>query len=403
MKIKDSSPDVSLPAHLNGECSSNTAGGFRNNDLPSAFNGQMLSQSDEIVGESEHILSTKQYIDRVAPSDATVLITGETGTGKELFARRVHRKSKRTNGPFISVNCAAIPESLLESELFGFEKGAFTGAMSRHEGRFVEADKGTLFLDEIGDLSLAAQAKLLRVLEQKVVQPLGSRGTRTIDFRLVAATNRDLEQRVARGDFRQDLFYRIDVIHVHIAPLRDRRSDITSLANYFIRTLDLQYCRRFVALTTGAQSYLKDCPWLGNARELRNVIERAFVLSNSEYITEQDIAGMFHLGECGYRSSSTRISSSFRADPNGRPRYRTNHTGYDRTTINWSDVSAVEQLRKTLEETRWNKSKTAKILQCSRMTVHRKVAEFELGPSCLTPRTKDSSTKMSKATAKYLA
>jgi transcriptional regulator with GAF, ATPase, and Fis domain len=403
MNIKDSPADVFSPKHLHGERSSDAAGGFRDNDLPFALSAQVLSQSDEIVGQSEHILSIKQYIDRVAPSEAAVLITGETGTGKELFARRVHRKSNRSNGPFISVNCAAIPDNLLESELFGFEKGAFTGAMSRHAGRFVEADKGTLFLDEIGDLSLAAQAKLLRVLEQKTVQPLGSRGTRAIDFRLVAATNRNLEQMVADGDFRQDLFYRIDVIHVHIAPLRDRRQDIVSLANYFIRALDLQYCRRFVALTTGAQSHLTDCPWPGNARELRNVIERAAVLSNSEYITEQDIAGRFHFSECRYESSSTRISSSFRADPNEGHRYRTSHTGYDRTTINWSDVSAVEQLRKTLEETRWNKSKTAKILQCSRMTVHRKVVEFELGPSGLTPRTKNPSTKMSKAAAQYIA
>ena len=220
-------------------------------------------KSDEIVGDSEHIQSIKGCIDRVAPSEAAVLITGETGTGKELFARRVHRKSKRNGRPFISLNCAAIPDALLESELFGFEKGAFTGAMARHEGRFVEADTGTIFLDEIGDLSLAAQSKLLRVLEQKVVQPLGSRNTRTVDFRLVAATNRNLEQMAARGDFREDLFYRINVIHVHIAPLRDRPEDIEQLAEYFLRALAIQYCRPFVSLAPSAQSYLKGRPWPG--------------------------------------------------------------------------------------------------------------------------------------------
>jgi two-component system nitrogen regulation response regulator NtrX len=373
MNTKDPSPDV-FPTYANEECSSKMAAGTGD-----------LFETDGIVGNSDHIRSIKECIDRVAPSEAAVLITGETGTGKELFARRVHRKSRRNGCPFISLNCAAIPDTLLESELFGFEKGAFTGAMARHDGRFVEGDRGTVFLDEIGDLSLTAQAKLLRVLEQKEVQPLGSRRTRAVDFRLVAATNRNLEQMAVRGDFRQDLLYRIDVIHVHIAPLRDRQEDIGLLSDYFLKALCLQYCRPFVVLTASAQRYLKACPWLGNARELRNIVERVFFLSDSEFITEQDIVRICHLANRSHENCSTRTSSDLRADPNEQSRYRTSHTGYDRTTINWSEVSAVEQLRKALEETRWNKSKAAKILRCSRMTIHRKVIQFELRPSQLEP------------------
>jgi transcriptional regulator with PAS, ATPase and Fis domain len=369
MNMKDTMTDVSPPTHPNREFTPKITG---------LMGG--LFQSDEIVGDSEHIQSITGCIDRVAPSEAAVLITGETGTGKELFARRVHRKSKRNGRPFISLNCAAIPEALLESELFGFEKGAFTGAMARHEGRFVEAHTGTIFLDEIGDLSLAAQSKLLRVLEQKVVQPLGSRNTRTVDFRLVAATNRDLEQMTARGDFREDLFYRINVIHVHIAPLRDRPEDIERLAEYFLRALGIQYCRPFVSLAPSAQNYLKDRPWLGNARELRNTIERAFFLSNSDRITDQDIARISYLNGSRHESLSTSTPHSLRVTRTVAPRYRTNHSSYDRTTIDWSEVSAVEQLRNALEETRWNKSKAAKLLRCSRMTIHRKVVQFELRP-----------------------
>jgi transcriptional regulator with GAF, ATPase, and Fis domain len=368
--VKDSLPDVLLPRDLDEEGSSRMAGRF----------GHILSQPDEMVGNSDHIRLIKQCIDRVAPSEATVLITGETGTGKELVAHRIHRKSKRSDRPFIAVNCAAIPDSLLESELFGFEKGAFTGAVSQHEGRFGEADKGTLFLDEIGDLSPAAQAKLLRILEQKVVQPLGSRKVRKIDFRLIAATNRDLERLAAHGDFRQDLFYRISVIHVPIAPLRERREDIGLLADHFLTALGLQYCRPFVIMTAGAKRYLKCRPWIGNARELRNAIERAFFLSNSEQITEEDIAGSFPLFVSRQEGSPTRTSSSFRATANDRLRHHTSNTGYESSPINWSEVSAVDQLRKALEETRWNKSKAAKMLRCSRMTLYRKVVQYELHP-----------------------
>jgi transcriptional regulator with GAF, ATPase, and Fis domain len=250
---------------------------------------QSLYCGDEIVGDSAQIGLIKRCIDRVAPTEATVLITGETGTGKELFAHRVHRLSNRSDRPFISLNCAAIPDNLFESELFGFEKGAFTGACTRRDGMLVQAHGGTMFLDEIGDLSLSAQAKLLRVLEQKEVRPLGSPKMQTVDFRLIAATNRDLEHLVARGEFRQDLLFRIKVIHFHIPPLRERQDDIPLIANHFLAALSLEYSRASLSLTLGAQRRLKQLHWTGNIRELRNIIERAFLFSQQPIASRNGI------------------------------------------------------------------------------------------------------------------
>lgn len=337
-----------------------------------------LAHSDEIAGNSPQIRFIKQYIDRAAASEATIFITGETGTGKELFAKRIHRRSNRRNRPLISINCAAIPDSLLESELFGFEKGAFTGALSRQDGTFVQADGGTLFLDEIGELSLTAQAKLLRVLEQKEVRPLGSRMLRPIDIRLVIATNHDLEQLATGGKFRQDLLYRLNVIHVHIPPLRERPEDIPDIANHFLRSLSLKYARPPLNLTAGAQAYLKQHPWGGNARELRNVIERVFVFANSEYITEREVAQMCHFATCWHVGSGNESPTSFQAGPKGPAQYRTNQTKFSSYRLGLTEASESELVRKTLEQTKWNKSKAAEILQCSRMTIHRKIAQYHL-------------------------
>lgn len=338
---------------------------------------------DEIVGDSTQIGLIKQCIDRVALSDAAVLITGETGTGKELFARRLHFMSNRRDGPFIPINCAAIPDSLLESELFGFEKGAFTGAGSRQNGMLVEGNGGTVFLDEIGDLSRSAQAKLLRVLEQKEVRPLGSGKTQTVDFRLVAATNRDLEQLAFKGEFRQDLVFRINVIHVRIPPLRERQEDIPLIADHFLRMFSLQSPRAFVGLTPGARRRLMQIPWTGNVRELRNVIERAFLLSDSACITEQNIAQMYDLASC---QSTTQVPIHFQAAPQGQP-HSVSRTSYRYSKVNSSETSELEQIRKTLEETHWNKSEAAKLLRCSRMTLHRKVVQYQLhSPASSAPR-----------------
>jgi transcriptional regulator with GAF, ATPase, and Fis domain len=345
----------------------------------------ILPQPDEIVGNSGQIEFIKKCIDRVAPSEAPVLITGETGTGKELFARRVHRMSNRRERPFVSINCAAIPDSLLESELFGFEKGAFTGANCRQEGMLVAANGGTVFLDEIGDLSPSAQAKLLRVLEQKEVRPLGSGKTQAIDFRLVAATNRDLEELTSEGKFRQDLLFRINVIHVHIPPLRERQGDIPLIADYFLQALITQYPRGVVSLTLGAQRRLKQLPWIGNVRELRNVIERAFLLSSSECITEQAIVETCDSAICRHVRSTAEMPIRFQAAPKFQPERRVAHTSYRYPTIHSSETSEPEQIRKALEETRWNKSEAAKILHCSRMTLYRKVVRYELSPPANMP------------------
>jgi transcriptional regulator with PAS, ATPase and Fis domain len=339
-----------------------------------------LALLDEIAGDSPQIRFLKQCIERAASSEATILISGETGTGKELFARRAHRLSNRRRHPLVSVNCSAIPDGLLESELFGFEKGAFTGAMSRHEGILLQAHRSTLFLDEIGDLSLAGQAKLLRVLEQKEIRLLGSRGTSPVDVRIVAATNRDLAQLVAQGKFREDLFFRINVIHIWIPPLRERQEDIPAIANHFLRMLSFQYHRPVPDLTAGASGYLKRHPWNGNVRELRNVIERIFVFATSEYITEGDVAEMCHFApdwNVGCRPESlTRLE----VGPKNQAPYRTSHTEHRRYNLRSSNGPEQELIRKTLEQTKWNKSRAAKMLQCSRMTIYRKVIQYGLQP-----------------------
>lgn len=343
------------------------------------------AHSDEIIGKSPQIESIKQCVDRVAPSDAAVLITGETGTGKELFARRVHHMSNRRQYPFVSLNCAAIPDHLLESELFGYEKGAFTGAISRQQGILAAANGGTVFLDEIGDLSPSAQAKLLRVLEQKEVRPLGSQKAQAVDFRLVAATNRDLEQLTCDGKFRQDLLFRINVIHVHIPPLRERREDIPLVADYFLKGFIVQYPRGFVSLTLGAQRRLKELPWIGNVRELRNVIERAFLLSSSGCITEQSIAETCGLATYRQVRSTTGTPITFQAAPSSRDEHRVTRTSYRYPTVRSSASSELEHIRRALEKTHWNKSEAAKLLQCSRMTLYRKVVRYELHPPNTAP------------------
>ena len=339
----------------------------------------------EIIGTSAQIQVIKRCIDRVALSEAAVLLTGESGTGKELFARRVHSMSKKCHGPFIPVNCAAIPDNLIESELFGFEKGAFTGAGSRQDGLLVQANCGTFFLDEIGDLSPSAQAKLLRVLEQKEVRPLGSRGAQTIDFRLVSATNRNLEELANQGRFRQDLLFRINVVHVHIPPLRARKQDIGLIASSFLRELSTQYSDNVVSLTPGAQRRLEGLPWRGNIRELRNILERAFLLCDSEDITERDIARVYELASPDFVRSSTLTPTSFQVAPKQQSRYHVSHTSYRYSKVNSSDRSEPEQFREALDGTHWNKSEAAKLLRCSRMTVYRKIVQYALSPSAGVP------------------
>jgi len=234
---------------------------------------------EHIIGQSRAVLSLIEEVKKVADSKSNVLLLGDTGTGKELFARSIHYSSSRKDNPFIPINCSAIPDNLLESELFGYMKGAFTGAVSNKRGLFEEADGGTIFLDEIGDLSQQLQAKLLRVIDDREIRPLGGVQSKKVDIRLITATNRDLAKTVADGSFREDLFYRINVIRLELPPLRDRKDDIIVLANHFLKKYANEIGKEVRRIDDAAAKILIDYNWPGNVRELQNIIERAVLIT----------------------------------------------------------------------------------------------------------------------------
>ena len=242
-----------------------------------------------IIGSSEPMRELMEMVSYVAPTEATVLISGESGTGKELIAAALHHNSTRKNGPFIKVNCAALVENLLESELFGHEKGAFTGADRRREGRFVQANGGTIFLDEISETSPGMQAKLLRVLQEHEVQRVGGQETLAVDARVLAASNRRLEEEVAQGTFREDLYYRLNVVTLHVPPLKDRREDIPALAEYFVGKFAKKNNRQVAGITPRCMALLLNYPWPGNVRELENAIERGIILMRGDYLDEESL------------------------------------------------------------------------------------------------------------------
>ncbi len=243
---------------------------------------------NEMIGESAPMLHIKEMIAKVAPTDARVLITGSNGTGKELVARSLHQSSTRASMPYVEVNCAAIPSELIESELFGHEKGAFTSAIRQHKGKFEQADGGTLFLDEIGDMSLAAQAKVLRVLQEKKLSRVGSNKDIEVDVRVIAATNKNLKEEIEKGNFREDLYHRISVIVLHVPSLDERKEDIPLLVEYFLEQIAQESGMHKRPITEDAMQLLIDKKWTGNVRELRNVVERLLILSGSQ-ITVEDI------------------------------------------------------------------------------------------------------------------
>ncbi len=242
----------------------------------------------QMIGESPSIQRVREMIERVAPTDARVLITGKNGTGKELVARSLHQKSHRSSMPYIEVNCAAIPSELIESELFGHEKGAFTSAIKQHKGKFEQADGGTLFLDEIGDMSLAAQAKVLRVLQEKKLSRVGSDKDIMVDVRVIAATNKNLKEEIEKGNFREDLYHRLSVIVIQVPPLDERKSDIPLLVDYFIDQICSETAMARREVDPEAMQMLVDKTWTGNIRELRNVVERLLILSGDK-ITPDDV------------------------------------------------------------------------------------------------------------------
>jgi DNA-binding NtrC family response regulator len=246
------------------------------------------SAIEPIVGESEQIIRVRELIDKVAPSQARVLVTGENGTGKELVARWLHAKSTRNQAPFVEVNCAAIPSELIESELFGHERGAFTSAVKQRKGKFEQADGGTLFMDEVGDMSLSAQAKVLRALQERKISRVGSDSDIDVDVRVIAATNKNLREEIAKGNFREDLYHRLSVIVISVPPLRNRYTDIPMLVDHFITNICSEYALPKKAIEAEAIAALARMRWSGNIRELRNVVERLIILSG-ERITVSDI------------------------------------------------------------------------------------------------------------------
>jgi two-component system response regulator AtoC len=317
---------------------------------------------EKLIGNAPAMVATFDLIRQVAPTRATVLIEGESGTGKELVAQSLHMLSPRKSARFVAVHCAALSPQLLESELFGHEKGAFTGASERRAGRFEEANHGTIFLDEIGEIDAATQVKLLRALGEQTIQRVGSNQTIKVDVRVVAATNKNLETLVREGKFRDDLFYRLDVVTIRLPPLRERREDIPLLINAFIQEFSRQNQKKIAGLSADAQEALQRYDWPGNIRELRATIERAVVLSRGERIGRRDlpdrIQGKPELSERVYPGGATYVKA---ADLN----------------LEKMEKAFIEQ---ALRQTDGNVTEAAKLLGISRRTLHRKIKTYKMDP-----------------------
>ncbi len=314
----------------------------------------------KIIGKSAPLQDITAKIQKVAPTNATVMIHGESGTGKELFARAIHYLSPRKDGPFVAINSAAIPRELLESELFGYERGAFTGADARKLGRLELADKGTVFLDEIGDMDLALQSKILRVLQEQVIERVGGGKPIKIDVRIVAATNKNLEKAVAEKTFREDLFYRLNVFPITIPPLRDRREDIPFLAQNFLNKFSGEVRKGQLTISDEAMDILAKFPWKGNVRELENVIERAVIYAEGTVIRSQDL---------GISESSILDALAENVPMDG-----TLHVIAEAATR----IAESRRIRQVLKQTGGNKSRAAEILDVSYKTLLTKIRDYQL-------------------------
>jgi len=309
----------------------------------------------QMVGTSDAVDGVREAIGRSAPTNATVLITGESGTGKELVARAIHANSNRSRGPFVQVNCAAIPEDLIESELFGHEKGSFTGATSKQIGKFEQADRGTIFLDEVGDMSARTQAKVLRVLQEGEVERVGSQQTIKVDVRVIAATNKDLKREIEDGGFREDLFFRLSVIPIRTPPLRERRADIEALVEHFVSTFAAEDNLRKKHFSPQAMERLKQHPWQGNVRELRNTVERVLIMAPGDNI---DIADL---------PENIRFSESQPAVQNEAA-----------TLKEFKETSERAFLVKKLRENGWNISQTAQVIGTPRSNLYKKLEQYKI-------------------------
>ncbi len=310
----------------------------------------------QLVGDASGMRDLKSQIERAAPTKATVLIAGESGTGKELVAREIHRRSSRASAPFIQVNCAAIPDELIESELFGHEKGSFTGAVRKQTGKFVAADGGTIFLDEIGDMSMRTQAKVLRVLQEGDVEPVGSATVIKVDVRVIAATNKDLTEEIKTGRFREDLYYRLNVIPIRTPPLRERRDDIPILADHFARLFAQEHNYHPKKFSATAAKALSDSAWRGNVRELRNLIERLVIMVPADTIDITDLPAEF------FRAPADIISGAMRLN----------------TLQEFKDEAEKGFILAKLRENGWNVSKTAESIDTPRSNLYKKIEQYDI-------------------------
>jgi len=302
-----------------------------------------------LIAKSPIVIEKLDLIDRIAKTDSSVLILGESGVGKELFAEQVHLKSSRVTGPFVRVNCAALPEGLLESELFGHVKGAFTDAIQNRRGRFELADGGTIFLDEIGDLPLKLQSKLLRVLQQKTFERVGSSDSVTVDVRIIAATNRDIDTLVKTGEFRSDLYYRLNVLPIYIPPLRQRKEDIPALADFFLERFARETKKQFTGFTDTAIEIMLSYAWPGNIRELENAVERAVVIAKDSFIGAQDLLLGARRSDDEYRGKNLKDAST---------------------------IFKKHFISSALEAHEWNQTETSKVLDIQRTYLSRLIKEL---------------------------
>jgi two-component system nitrogen regulation response regulator NtrX len=316
----------------------------------------------QMVGESVSLRQIWDAIKRAAPTNATVLLLGESGAGKELVARAIHRNSLRSRDRFVQVNCAAIPEELIESELFGHEKGSFTGATEKQIGKFEQADRGTIFLDEVGDMSPKTQAKVLRVLQEGEVERLGSARTIKVDVRVIAATNKDLEAEIERGTFREDLYFRLSVIPIRVPPLRDRREDIPALVRHFVDVFSRENNRRPQRFTPAALEYMQKARWKGNVRELRNTVERLLIMTPGDTIDEDDLRDV------------VRVETKPAAVAEGGGG---NHIAPG-TLREFKESAERKFLVEKLRENAWNISKTAEVIGTPRSNLYKKLEQYAI-------------------------
>jgi DNA-binding NtrC family response regulator len=323
-----------------------------------------VSKVRPILGESQAINKIKETIERVAPTDARVLITGANGSGKELVARWLHERSNRANAPLIEVNCAAIPSELIESELFGHEKGSFTSAVKQRIGKFESADGGTLFLDEIGDMSHSAQAKVLRALQENRITRVGGEKEILVDVRVVAATNKDLLKEIEAGNFRMDLYHRLSVILINVPPLVDRKDDIPLLTRSFLEEICSEYGMPVKKISDGALDALKALPWTGNIRELRNMVERLIILSD-KMITENDVRSFAN--PAGPMTTVNGTSTAPQTDFDQFANFQ-----------EYKDYAEREYIKFKLEKNNWNVSKTADDIDIQRSHLYSKIEKYGL-------------------------